>query len=281
MNRLFVVDKPIFQSSNGYMRHIKRKYGTKKAGFSGTLDPFATGCLIVATGQYTKLFQYLAKTPKTYRAALWLGARSPSLDLENVVQITPVPPVPVGTIRDVLDALRGEQTYLPPKFSAKNIHGQRAYTLAREGKAVPLQPTTSTVYAVELLGYTHPFVHFEITVSEGSYIRSFGSMIAERLGVDGTLSSLRRIREGRFVMENERALDPFDHLTIPRNTYTGDAAALALGQPCSIDDFTTQSNGTYLVETARFFAIMEIRDGAVRYRLNRLAKFVNPSASPH
>lgn len=92
MNRLFVVNKPIFRTSNGYMGYVKRKYGTKKVGFSGTLDPFATGCLIVATGQYTKLFQYLNKTPKSYKATLWLGVNSPSLDIENVDSIKEIKP---------------------------------------------------------------------------------------------------------------------------------------------------------------------------------------------
>jgi len=87
MNSIFVVNKPIFRSSNSYMRYVKRKYKTKKVGFSGTLDPFATGCLIVATGQYTKLFQYLNKTPKSYKATLWLGANSPSLDIEKIDSI--------------------------------------------------------------------------------------------------------------------------------------------------------------------------------------------------
>ena len=84
MNKLFVVNKPLHISSNFYLRKIKRKYKTKKAGFSGTLDPFACGCLIVGFGQYTKLFQFLKKTPKTYRTTIWLGATSNSLDNENI-----------------------------------------------------------------------------------------------------------------------------------------------------------------------------------------------------
>ncbi len=272
MNRLFVVNKPIFVSSNRYMGYVKRKYHTKKVGFSGTLDPFATGCLIVATGQYTKLFQYLDKTPKTYRATLWLGANSPSLDIENVDSIKEVAPFSKERILDTLSSLKGELAYYPPKFCAKKIDGRRAYELMREGKEVTLKTITSTIYDIRLLNYNHPFVHFEATVSEGTYIRSLGALIADRLGVDATLSSLHRVREGKFFYENEKTLNPFDRLTIPRNIYTGDDEYLELGKKLSSDYFETKEDGIYLVETVNFFSIIEIEDSTITYKLNRLEK---------
>ena len=272
MNRLFVVHKPIFKSSNGYMGYVKRKYNTKKVGFSGTLDPFATGCLIVATGQYTKLFRYLDKTPKSYRATLWLGANSPSLDIENVDSIRKVKPFSEEKIEETLASLKGELTYYPPKFSAKKIGGKRAYELMREGKEVELKRITSTIYDIKLITYNHPFIHFEATVSEGTYIRSLGVLIADRLGVDATLSSLHRIHEGKFYFENERALNPFEHLTIPRNSYLGDDSYLELGKKLSLDYFETKEDGLYLVETANFFSIIEIENGEIHYKLNRIAK---------
>ncbi len=273
MNRLFVVNKPIFRTSNGYMGYVKRKYHTKKVGFSGTLDPFATGCLIVATGQYTKLFQYLDKTPKSYKATLWLGANSPSLDIEKVDSIRDVPPLPRERIEEVLYTLKGELTYYPPKFSAKKVNGKRAYELAREGKEIDLKQITSTIYDIKLINYNHPFVHFEATVSEGTYIRSLGALIADRLGVDATLSSLHRIHEGKFRYDNEKALDPFTHLAIPSNVHRGDEDYLELGKKLSVDYFEQKENGVYLIETAHFFSIIEIADGKVTYRFNRIPKF--------
>jgi len=273
MNRLFVVNKPIFRSSNGYMGYVKRKYGTKKVGFSGTLDPFATGCLIVATGQYTKLFQYLDKTPKSYRATLWLGANSPTLDIEKVDSIQELDPLNEQQIVEALQSLQGELTYYPPKYSAKKINGKRAYDLAREGKEVDLKTITSTIYDIKLLHYTHPFVHFEATVSEGTYIRSLGALISDKLGIDTTLSSLHRIHEGRFYYEEEKALDPFEHLTLPRNTYTGDEEYLELGKKLTIDYFVCQENGVYLIETTNFFSIIEISNMIVTYKFNRIPKF--------
>jgi len=273
MNRLFVVNKPIYRSSNGYMGHIKRKYGTKKVGFSGTLDPFATGCLIVATGQYTKLFQYLDKAPKSYRATLWLGANSPTLDIEKIDRIQTVAPFGEARIAQMLREMQGECTYYPPKYSAKKINGKRAYMLARSGEEVTLKAITSTIYNLELIHYTHPFIHFEATVSEGTYIRSLGALMADTLEVDATLSSLHRIHEGKFTYDHEKALDPFEYLKIPRNIYTGDEIWLELGKKLDIGYFQNQQSGIYLIETANFFSIVEIQDALVSYRFNRIPKF--------
>ncbi len=273
MNRLFVVNKPIFRSSNGYMGYVKRKYGTKKVGFSGTLDPFATGCLIVATGQYTKLFQYLNKTPKSYKATLWLGANSPSLDIEKIDSIKEVSPFAEQQVEEVLLSLKGELTYYPPKFCAKKINGKRAYELAREGLDVELKTITSTIYDIKLLNYNHPFVHFEATVSEGTYIRSLGALIADKLCVDGTLSSLHRIHEGQFYFDDEKALNPFTHLAIPSNVYTGEEEYMELGKKLSVEYFKTKEDGVYLIETSNFFSIIEIQGEKVTYSFNRIPKF--------
>jgi tRNA pseudouridine55 synthase len=255
------------------MGYVKRKYGTKKVGFSGTLDPFATGCLIVATGQYTKLFQYLNKTPKSYKATLWLGANSPSLDIEKIDSIKDVKPFDLQTIEDVLATLLGELTYYPPKFCAKKINGKRAYELARAGEEVTLKTITSNIYDIKLLNYNHPFVHFEAKVSEGTYIRSLGALIADALGVDGTLSSLHRIHEGQFHYNNEKALNPFTHLALPSNVYTGDEVFMELGEKLGVEYFQIQEDGIYLIETSQFFSIIEILNKEVKYRFNRIPKF--------
>ena len=255
------------------MGYVKRKYGTKKVGFSGTLDPFATGCLIVATGQYTKLFQYLNKTPKSYKATLWLGANSPSLDIENIDSIKETKQFDKQTIEETLASLQGQLTYYPPKFCAKKINGKRAYALARAGEELTLKTIHSTIYDIKLIHYNHPFVHFEAKVSEGTYIRSLGALIADRLGVDGTLSSLHRIHEGQFYYDEEKALNPFTHLAIPSNTYTGDERYIELGKKLDIKYFEKQEEGLYLIETSQFFAIIEIIKAEVKYRLNRIEKF--------
>ena len=273
MNRLFVVNKPMFRSSNGYMNTIKRKYNTKKVGFSGTLDPFATGCLIVATGQYPKLFQYLKKTPKSYAATLWLGANSESLDTENIDSVKIIEKLKKDDIKKALEELKGELTYYPPKFSAKKINGKRAYDLARAGEEVNLKQITSTIYDLKFIHYTHPFVHFEATVSEGTYIRSLGAILADKLKVDATLSSLTRLNEGAFFYDNEKALDPLKFLKIPQNIYTGNPEFLELGKKIYLEYFETKEDGTYWVETDDFFSVIEIVNGEIKYKLNRVHKF--------
>ena len=255
------------------MGYVKRKYNTKKVGFSGTLDPFATGCLIVATGQYPKLFQYLKKTPKSYAATLWLGANSESLDIENVDSVKIIEKLNIEDIKDALNSLKGELTYYPPKYSAKKINGKRAYDLARAGEEVKLKEISSTIYDIKFINYSHPFVHFEATVSEGTYIRSLGAMLADMLEVDATLSSLGRLNEGAFYFDDEKALDPLKYLKIPQNIYTGDDEYMELGKKLYLDYFESKEDGEYWVETENFFSVIEILNGEIKYKLNRVHKF--------
>lgn len=272
MNRLFVVNKPIFVSSNNYMYHIKRKYGTKKVGFSGTLDPFATGCLIVATGQFTKLFNYLNKEPKVYIATMWLGVESSSLDIENIISINNVKELDLAKIVEVLNSIKGNLSYLPPKYSAKKINGKKAYELARKDLDIKLQKITSKVYNIELINYNHPFLTFKIEVSEGSYIRSIAQIIAKKLNINATLSALKRVKEGNFYYDNEKPINPYTNLKIPNNEFLNDYKILELGKKIDNSYFKNKKDGIYLVESKNFYSIIEIKDKDVKYKLNRLSK---------
>lgn len=272
-NRLFVAYKPPYVTSNQFLVSLKKRYKVKKAGFSGTLDPFAKGVLIVAFGNYTKLFRFLAKTPKSYRATLWLGAASTTLDIEGITQIATVSPFNPKILSAALSFLKGKITYTPPAFCAKKIAGQRAYNLARSGKEVSLKEETAEVYDIRLISYCHPFVTFEADVSEGTYIRSLGDLLARKLGTIGALSSLKRLREGRFVYENERALDPLEYLDLPTNTYLGSHEDLELGRKLLVCNFSLQDDGLYVVRLNRFFSIIEIKDQKVEYILNQIPLF--------
>ena len=254
------------------MYHIKKKYNTKKVGFSGTLDPFATGCLIVATGSYTKLFQYLNKAPKVYIATMWLGASSLSLDIENILSIKDVPQIKKEQILKVLNSLIGNIIYFPPKYSAKKINGKKAYNLARDGKEVKLKEVSSTIYNIELINYNHPFITFKIEVSEGAYIRSIAQIIAKKLNVEATLSALHRVSEGAFKYENEKALNPFEYLKIKKNQFLANEQIIELGQKIDSSYFKNKEDGTYLIETKNFYSIIEISGKSVEYKLNRLEK---------
>lgn len=270
MNRLFVAYKPAGLSSNQLLSRIKRRYGVKKAGYSGTLDPFAKGVLIVALGNHGRLFRFLNKTPKRYRATLWLGAYSPTLDIEQIENVEAVAPVPEEKIRGLLASLEGELTYLPPKYSAKRLGGKRAYEFARAGIDVELRSITSTIHELRLIHYCHPFVTFEATVSEGTYIRSLGSMIADALGTEGSLTALERLCEGQFVYENEKALDVKTSLALPKNRYNGAHEAILLGQPLRREDFDCQDEGTYWIDNGESITILSIDDAGVHYILNKV-----------
>ena len=272
LNKLIVVNKPLFISSNSYLTRIKKKYKNKKAGFSGTLDPFAKGCLIVAFGQYSKLFKYLKKTPKTYKAVIWLGAQSESFDIEKVISVDLVGKINVEDIKSQLNSLVGEIEYIPPKFSAKKIDGVRAYELARQGHDIELNKCKMNIYNTKFISYRHPFITFETTVSEGSYIRSFAQILLEKLDVVGTLSYLERINEGAFFYDNEKDLNPLDYIDLPINNYLGTAEWLDKGKKISLDYLETKENGKYLIITDEFFSIIEIEEGDVKYLLNKVLK---------
>jgi tRNA pseudouridine55 synthase len=272
INKLIVVNKPLFISSNFYLTKIKKKYKNKKAGFSGTLDPFAKGCLIVAFGQYSKLFKYLKKTPKTYKAVVWLGAQSESFDIEKVISVDLVEKINEEDIKLQLNSLVGELEYIPPKFSAKKIDGIRAYELARQGYDIELDKCKMNIYNTKFISYRHPFITFETTVSEGSYIRSFAQILLEKLGIVGTLSYLERINEGAFFYDNEKDLNPLDYIDLPINNYFGTVEWLNTGKKISIDYLEIKENGKYLIITDKFFSIIEIEEGDVKYLLNKVLK---------
>ncbi len=255
-------------SSNRYLSKIKRTYQPKKAGFSGTLDPFAKGVLIIAFGQYTKLFRFLKKSPKSYRATLWLGTHSDTLDIEKVDLIEDTPSISHEKIIQTLNSLKGEISYLPPKYSAKKINGERAYKLARNDQEINLKKITSIISKIKLIHYNHPFLTFEITISEGGYIRSMGDIIANKLNTFGSLSALERLHEGEFIYDKERELDPINYLNVKQNYYLSDHDDILLGKKVSIENFQIKEEGEYFLKIGTMLSIIKIEDSKVTYILN-------------
>jgi len=271
MNRLFVAYKPSGIGSNLFLSKLKRKYNNKKAGFSGTLDPFAKGVLLIGFGSHTKLFRFLNKTPKRYRATLWLGAKSDSLDTEMIENVTVLEELSEESVLNAVKSLEGELEYEPPIFSAKRINGQRAYDLARAGKEFTLNKINSIIYEAKLINYSHPFVTFEATVSEGTYIRSLGQIIAQNLHVkNGSLSALERLNEGEFTYDGEKVLDIKKSLNIPQNFYTGDTENIKYGRALVIEDLELKESGSYWLDNGDNISIITIENTAVKYELGRI-----------
>lgn len=210
-----VLDKPLEWTSTDVVRKIKftlRKLGYHriKVGHAGTLDPLATGILVVCIGRATKLVDALQAEEKEYVADVMLGATTPSFDLEHPVDRTyPWEHITRAATLEALAALTGERLQTPPVYSAKKIDGTRAYDLARAGEEVPVRQALITVYELELLEYAPPRIRIRVRCSKGTYIRSLAQEIGQALGSGAHLTSLRRTRSGGFRVEKAYALDDF------------------------------------------------------------------------
>ena len=210
-----VIDKPYEWTSADVVRKIKfqlRKCGYPKIkiGHAGTLDPLATGILLVCIGRATKRVDALQAERKEYVAELQLGATTPSGDMEHPIDHTyPTEHITREMVEEALQSLTGEREQLPPLYSAKKVQGVRAYEFAREGVEVELKRALINIYAMELVEYDLPRIKIRVECSKGTYIRSLAFEIGEALNSGAYLSSLRRTRSGEFCIENAHSLDEF------------------------------------------------------------------------
>jgi tRNA pseudouridine55 synthase len=203
-----LVDKPAGKTSHDVVQHVRKALGTRSAGHTGTLDPFATGLLVVLVGRATRLARFVESQPKIYLATGTLGIRTTTDDLTGQVigsQSASVPPE--SLLRETLAGFLGQQAQRPPQFSAKRVAGERSYRRARRGEAVDLADVDVTVHEITLVGYRYPEFDFRITVSAGTYIRAIARDLGERLGVGAHLVQLRREAIGSLRVENAVTLD--------------------------------------------------------------------------
>ena len=186
---------------------VLRLIPSAKAGHAGTLDPLATGVLIVCVGRATRLIEYVQRKPKNYVGAFLLGRRSDTEDIEGEIETLADPPIPsLHDIEAVLPRFVGEILQRPPVFSALKVAGKRAYKLARRGKQVELKPRPIAVYKIEIERYAYPEIVFNIHCGSGTYVRSLGRDIAEALGTAAVMSALERTAIGDFHLAD--AVDP-------------------------------------------------------------------------
>ena len=210
-----VIDKPYEWTSADVVRKIKfqlRKCGYPKIkiGHAGTLDPLATGILLVCIGKATKQVESLQSEQKEYVAELMLGATTPSGDMEHEVDATyPTEHITREAVEAVLRSLTGEREQLPPLYSAKKVQGVRAYEFARAGEEVELKRARITIYDMDLMEYDMPRIKIRVSCSKGTYIRSLAFEIGEALESGAYLSSLRRTRSGDFTVDNAHTLEEF------------------------------------------------------------------------
>lgn len=209
-----LIDKPAGISSNQVLTLLKRKFKNTKFGHTGTLDPFATGLLVVGVNEALRFVSYLNEEPKVYEATLKLGEATDTMDLTGTVTDTSVLPFPPEEkIIEAAKSFLGDSLQTPPMYSAKKVEGVKLYEMARRGEEVERKATPIRIDGLEILRVSPPHISFRVSCSRGTYVRVLGSDLALKLGSVGHLSQLRRLAAGPFgiakalVLENVENLD--------------------------------------------------------------------------
>lgn len=258
---LLLVDKPAEASSAAAVAKIKSRFRLAKVGHAGTLDPLATGLLPICINEGTKLSGLLSERGKRYATTLKLGESTDTQDTEGeIIQQRPVTVRP-EELSAVLGAFLGEHDQLPPMYSAKKREGRPLYELARQGETVERETVRVSVYVLEMIDFSPPFITLELEASKGFYVRTLCHDIGERLGCGAHMVSLRRLRHGPFDIADAIALEelldggepafnqalmPLTHPAIGIPLLPLDAAALAkidTGQPLSVADLRGLGDG--------------------------------------
>ena len=260
------------------MARVRRILGTRAVGHTGTLDPFATGLLVVLVGRATRLARYVESEAKTYLATARLGVSTTTDDATG----EPLAPIPgadripsLSDVRNVLAAGTGARGQRPPSYSAKHVAGERAYARARRGETVELAEVPIVVHALALVRYEYPELQFRTTVSAGTYVRVLARELARQLGTGAHLTALRREAIGALSVEAAVALEQLAPAALqpplavlghlPRLAVT-DAAVRALGDGQAVregpDAIPTDRPVAAVADGARLVAVGRIQGGA-------------------
>jgi len=204
-----LIDKPEGPTSHDVVDRVRRVFGIRAVGHTGTLDPLASGLLVVLVGRATRLARFIEGSPKTYLAVARLGRRTDTDDRTGapVGPAVDVRGLGEAEVRDALAALTGTRRQRPPAYSAKRVGGERSYRLARRGRAPDLPEVTITVYRNELIAWREGEATFRTVVSAGTYVRALARELGDRLGVGGHLAALRREAIGPLRVEDAVALE--------------------------------------------------------------------------
>jgi tRNA pseudouridine55 synthase len=200
---VLVLDKPTGMTSNGALQAVRRLFGARKAGHTGSLDPLASGVLPICFGEATKLSGWLLESRKTYEVSARLGERTDTADSTGIViEVRNVPDLDEEGVRGVLAGFRGPIDQVPPMYSALKKDGRRLYEMAWKGQIVERPPRRITIHAIELLSISRPDISFRVCCSKGTYVRTLVEDVAAALGTVGHVTALRRTASGPFDIEN-------------------------------------------------------------------------------
>jgi len=213
---VLLVDKPAGFTSHDVVARLRRKLAMKRIGHAGTLDPLATGLLIILVGKATRISQYLTNLDKEYEGTMVLGKITNSQDADGeVMETRPVPPLTEAEVRAAMQAFLGDQYQTPPMFSAIKIDGVPLYKKARQGEEVEREPRFIRVSSYELTRFAPPELGFRIRCSKGTYVRTLAHDLGQKLGCGAHLSALRRTATDRFRIEQALTLEAIEQLALP------------------------------------------------------------------
>ena len=210
-----LIDKPSGPTSHDVVDAIRRRFGIKKVGHCGTLDPNATGLLIIVLGRGTKLSEKLMGDDKVYEGAIKFGETTNSYDADGeIISTAPVPPLTLDQLNEAATVFIGDQMQTPPMVSAVKKDGVPLYKLARKGIEVAREPRLVHIYNFRFTGYREPLGQFRIACTKGTYVRSLAHELGQKLGCGAYLATLRRVTSGKFDVADAIPLDEVLKLTI-------------------------------------------------------------------
>lgn len=199
---VIVVDKPVGLTSHEVVQIIRRGTGIRRAGHTGTLDPRASGVLVILLGPAVRLSEYVSASDKRYQAIIRLGTTTDTFDAEGTVTKSADVDVTEEKFNEILQTFVGQIEQVPPPYSAVKVQGKKAYEMAREGEEVELAPRMINVYSLELLEWAPPEAVIDVYCSSGTYVRSLANDLGEKLGCGASLTGLRRTKSGRFTLRD-------------------------------------------------------------------------------
>jgi tRNA pseudouridine55 synthase len=210
---VLLVDKPQGMTSHDIVARMRRVFRIKKIGHAGTLDPMATGLLLILVGKATKVSQFLMSMDKEYTGTVKLGEATDSQDADGeIVETKPVPELTQVDVEKEMATFMGDQYQTPPMFSAKKVNGQKLYKLARQGKTIEREARVIHVSRYDILDFSLPEVSIIVGSSKGTYIRTLAHDLGERLGCGGHLCALRRTQVGKFRIEDANTLEEIENM---------------------------------------------------------------------
>lgn len=200
---VLVIDKPIGMTSHDVVQAVRRGTGIRRAGHTGTLDPRASGVLVVLIGPAVRISEYVSASDKRYQATVRLGSTTDTYDAEGrILQSSPVPDLSEEEVDKALQTFVGEIDQVPPPYSAVKVGGKKAYEMAREGEEVNLAARKIHVYSLEILEWDSPELVIDVFCSSGTYVRSLAADLGDQLGCGAYLAGLRRTKSGRFTLRD-------------------------------------------------------------------------------